>query len=428
MALSPCFLSCLLSSRTLKCVGLHVLYRHISISQPPVLREVLRQIRKYPVLQTSVRELDFKNLCTTAPITTGDGLLDLLNQTPLIRKFSVSKHIDGVLSSNVLRKLFCGLPYITSLDLSDCNSSTFVEACFTLVSGDQMLTPLLASLNLAGCSSLPSELFELLLPQLPGLRFLDVSHTQINSAAISSIPATARLTHLNFSHCCALRGAEVVKFLIEHAATKGVVNVNIEMDQKLEDRVFREEDVSRLLANVPSSLRILNFKGSAMTSTHLPLLKPLTTQLEEICFGSNMRFSDVEQLILKTTSLEIQDRGSNNNPEEETETVESKYHPVLTPMEEAIAICKLRQNINSVPDGISHSRPKYIDISSLPVMDQCAIRTSILLAPRSRPLKIVEISEEVLRRFGVLTKACKAVGWDVKCAERRCWLRRHEDQ
>ena len=419
----PCLLSCLLASRTLKCVGLPVMYRQVNICELSNLTKVLNSIRENPILGTSVRKVDLSDFCSTVPSRIDDPVLDLLTGTPLLREFRANDQIQSLLSSKVLRKLFCSLSHIERLDLSGCNSSTFTEACSEAICGDLETTPTLMSLNLAGCNTFSPGFFEALLPQLPVLQHLDLSSTQISVNALSSIPATARLTHLNISHCYNLDGPGTVEFLTKHPATKALVYLNVEANQTLEERCLSEKDISRLLAHLPMTLKTLNLKGSAMTSTHVPLLSPLMAQLDEICLGAHLKLSDIEQSIFKAPGPEIQGQEPGSH-EEETEEMESKYETILTPMEEAIAICKLRQRINSGPEGPSQSSLKYLDISSLPVMEQGRIRTSVLLGPQSRPLEVIEVSEKVMRKFGILNKVCKAVGWEVKSVGRRYWLRR----
>lgn len=404
------------------------MYRNVNIAHLSTLMQVTAQIKKHPVLGTSIRKLDLSGFCTsTAPPKTGfHPLLDILTLTPLLREFRINKHTSSYLDHETLQKLFCGLPYLEVLGLSGCNSSKFIEACLTAVCRDKRVTKTLSFLSLAGCSNLPPEFFDSLLRQLPRLQYLDVSNTQITNPALSSIPAIAKLSHLDISYCYALDGGGVVDFLIQHPSMKSLVSLSIETSAGTDHRVLDEEEISRVLSNLPSSLKILNLKNSAISSAHLSLLKNLPTQLEKMCLGGLLRLSDIEKIIIDPGSVEDEELES-NGPDEDTE-VESKYQIVLSPMEEAIAVCKLRQLINSAP-VISYSTSKqlnlkYLDISSLPVVEQGRIRTSILLGPQSRSLEIIELSEKVPSEFGILPKLCAAVGWELKSVGRRCWIRR----
>jgi hypothetical protein len=403
------------------------MYRHVNISQLSTLRKFLTQIRKYPLLGHSVRELDLSKFSSTfVTQEAGNPLLDILTEAPLIREIRVNKQMGANLNSETVQKLLYGLWYIEVLDLSGCNSSIFLEALSAVICGDLRVAQFLRSLSFAGCSNIPPDIFEALLPRLPRLQYLDASNTQINTAALSSLPSTSKLAHLNISHCYGVNGADFVNFFAQHPSTKGVVFLSIETNPGTEDGLG-EGDMTRLLSNLPSSLKVLNLKNSAMTSAHITALQTLSVQLEEINIGADLRFSDVEKLFLDPRSKDLE---PDDPEEEETEEMELKYDSVLSPMEQAIAVCKLRQRINSSWQSAAscsqHSHLRYLDISSLSVVEQGKIRTSILMGPQSSPLEIIEISDKVLTKYGVLPKLCEGVGWKLKSMERRCWLKRKE--
>jgi hypothetical protein len=343
--------------------------------------------------------------------------------------------MEAYLTSEVLKKLFCRLDFVETIDLSGCHSERFIDGCIGLFGDDQRITKSVRALNLAGCSTLHPEFFESLLSQLPSLRHLDVSNTQITSAALQSIPATVRLTHLSISHCYALDGKCFVDFLTHHSATKELVYLGLETSPGEEHQILVGDDVSGVLSNLPSTLRVLNLKNSAMISAHAPLLRTLSTHLTELSVGCYFSFSDIESFFLPPENFnDKEEDGFASQELEDSTQIESKYQTILTPMEEAIAICKLRQRINSLPQTANSSpspspythKPnlRYLDISSLPAVEQCKIQTSILLGPQTRPLEIIEISEKALRGCGVLTRLCASVGWEVRSVGRRCWMRR----
>lgn len=426
---SPCLLPCLLTSRTLLSLALPVMYRYVEVSRLSVLEKVLNQITKHPVLGASVRRLGLSNFCrqTNASPFPENPLLEALSRTPLLREFRVNNSMEHFLDLKVLQKVFYDLPYLETLDLSRCNSSTFVDGCSALLHQNREITKSIRSLSLEGCSDLPPEFFESLLPQLPSLQYLDVSNTQITCAALSSISMTAKLIHLNINHCYDIEGNELAEFLANHSSTRGLVYLSMEMSAETEQHTLGEEEISKLLSSLPSTLRILNLKNSAMTSADVPLLRGLLVQLEELSVGAPLRWRDIEKLVFDFGSSENEELQLERPEDDEAVEVDSKYQTVLSPMEDAIAVCKLRQRINSYPEASPSklaSQLKYLDISSLPHAEQGKIRTSILLGPQSMPLEVIEISEKVLKRWEVLPKLCAAVGWELKSVGRRCWMRR----
>ena len=402
------------------------MYRHIEISKLQILTQILAQIKEHPGLAMAIQRLGFDDFCDPSglPTETGNPLLEVLDRTPLIREFRINKHMERYLSYETLQKIFCGLPYLETLDLSACDSLAFVEGCLKAICGDGRVMNSIRSVSLAGCSTLPPEFFGSLLRQLPSLQHLDISNSQITASALSHIPATARLIRLDISHCDSLAGAEVVDFLSQHPSVKSVEYLNIETTSGGEDSILTEEDISKLLSHVSPSLKILNLKNSAMASAHVPLLQTLSLQLDELCIGSHLQFKDIEQLFFDFQIMDSEENDSDDAERDGTDEIESKYQAVLNPMEEAMAVCKLRQRINSFPESSKQVTLRYLDISSLPVGEQCKIRMSVLLGPQSRPLEVIEISEEALRKVGVLEKLCAAVGWEVKSVGRRYWLRR----
>lgn len=420
-----CLLPCLLTSRTFFIAALPIMHRNIEVSRASTLERAVAQITKNSILGTSVRTLNLSNLCCSnneSPL--GNLLLEALSGMPLIREFRINNFMEENLNQDVLQKLFCELPFMETLDLSGLNSATFAHACSVVVKTGREITKSIRSLSLAGCRNLPPQIFDLLLPRLPSLQHLDISNTQITSLALCSIPRSAKLTYLNISHCYVQDVQNFVDFFVNHPSAKELVDLNVETEQGLEHHILSEDDISQLLPWLPPTLKVLNLKNSAVTCAHTKLLSTLSVHVEELSIGTRLRFRDIEGLLLGTDNAD--EEGEERPALEEEEEVEiiSKYQTVLSPIEEAIASCKLRQRINSYPETTKVTSVRYLDISSLPLIEQGKINTSVLLGPQSMPLEIIEISEMVVGRYEVLPKLCAAVGWDFKSVGRRCWLRR----
>lgn len=131
---------------------------------------------------------------------------------------------------------------------------------------------------------------------------------------------------------------------------------------------------------------------------------------------------DLEAIFLSPDDFEEMGEESE---EQEPVRMESKYQAVMDPMEEAVAICKLRTRINSTSSSGSQTlRLRALDISSMTTVEQAKIRNSVLLGPHTGVLGRIELSEKVLGRCGFLKRVCRAVGWDLKTVGRRIWVAR----
>jgi hypothetical protein len=172
-------------------------------------------------------------------------------------------HIQSNIDSNIIRKLLYHLPKLQALDFCGCASSSFVDAFETAI--DANLVPLphslsITRLSLHECCSLPTSVFETLLPLLPHLTHLDVAHTRITGSALASIPATASLSHLNLRKCSYLSAAHVINFIRSHPAARSLIYLNLSRDMKTQE-MLDESDLHDLLPILPHTLRALHLGG-----------------------------------------------------------------------------------------------------------------------------------------------------------------------
>jgi len=264
------------------------------------------------------------------------------------------------------------------------------------------------------------------LGQLPRLRVLDVSRTLITTDALANVPGCARIEHLNISHCASLSPLQFAIFLSTHPTIKNSL-VSLQAKTIPEEQIFSEEDLAKVLANLPPTIKSLNISGSPMTSSHIAYLRPLCPQLKLLDVGSHLRMRDLEEMILGE-GFEFTPEHDSVNGMEEGGGFESKYESVMQTMENVVAICKLRQRLNSVvprQDAATRSRRstlQYLDISSMEIPEQAKIGMSVLLGKESG-LEIIEV-EEGVGRMGGLKELCGAVGWKPRCVGRRCWIER----
>ncbi|KAI0444461.1 hypothetical protein F4803DRAFT_511434 [Xylaria telfairii] len=385
----------LLTSRTLHSATLNALYRKITIPHSRIFRKFLSHLAQNPELGTIVRRLDFSHFNPTSLFTTAserattrnlthETLLQCLELTPYLREFLAQEYVDEDIDVHVLRKLFFGLERIQGLDFCACSSAGFKAAFESILSDDWPQTLPITRLSLHRCINLPSAVFETLLPRLTDLTHLDVAGTRITDAALMSIPQTARITHLNLAKCKLLSSKVVIDFLTNHPAVKNLVYLSVAADFRSYE-LLDEDDVTRLLPILPSTLRSLSLKGSKMNSSHINLLRPLTKHLEELSMGRRLKTEDVNRLFL---------------PDEEMEQL----------------------------DWVPHTL-KYLDLSDYIAGSlnlSALFSNNSLLSRHSAPLEVVELADDAYTRVSRSTAATRA-GWTTTDFGSRAWLVRRPE-
>ncbi|KAL1862881.1 hypothetical protein VTK73DRAFT_6582 [Phialemonium thermophilum] len=389
-------MSLLLTSKTLHTATLNSLYSKITIPHSRIFQKFLAHISAHPALGTIVRRLDFchfnpSQLFSTAAERyqarnlTSETLLQCLELTPNLQEFLAQEYIDEDLDAKVLAKLFWGLPRLQAVDFCGCTSAAFKESFVSLLGlpwPDQLS---ITRLSLHKCLTLPSSIFEVLLPRMPHLTHLDVAGTRITDKALASIPATARITHLNLAKCTLLSARAVIDFLAHHPAVTGsLVFLSIASDAR-SHQLLGPDDVSELLPVLPQTIKSLSLKGSRMVSSHINLLRPLTKHLEELALGRDLRIDDVNLLFVP----------------DPTQGVEAQ--------------------LSWVPHTL-----KYLDLSdfwgseldlSYLFSNRCAILTKF-----SEPLDVLEISDDIARRLNKSPGSIARSGWRISDCGHRTWL------
>lgn len=319
---------------------------------------------------------------------TSETLLRCLELTPNLQEFLGQEYIDEDLDANVLQKLFLGLPRLQAVDFCGCTSNPFKEAFTSIVSSDWPSELSIRRLSLHKCLTLPSSVFEIILPRLPLLTHLDVAGTRITDAALASIPPTAKLTHLNLAKCTLLSARGVIDFVAHHPAAKGLVYLSLATDAR-SHQLFDVEGVTELLSVLPKTLKSLSLKGSRMDASHINLLRPFTKHLEELSIGRSLSLQDVNRLFV---------------PEEDGDD---------------------ENNIQMQLDWVPHTL-KYLDLSDLwgaeldlvyLFSNNCAI-----LRAFSDPLEVVEIAEDVFKRVNKSAAAVERAGWRLSECGIRGWM------
>jgi hypothetical protein len=384
-----------LVSKSLHTAAVRVMYRNVSIPQSRTFAKFNRSLAEDASLGEVVHRLDFshysnmgfgrtRSTSTRTPFLTPATIKECLDRVPNLRAFLVHEHVDDELDVNVIGKLL-RMPLMQALDFTACSSKPFTDAfttvCTLMAWRDNSMISLgefshpLKRLSLHECTTLQEPVFEALLPRLTNLTHLDVAHTLINDKALLSIPASAQITHLNLERCTRLTGSAVVRFLTSHPAARDtMVYLNLSADSSTY-RLLLEEDVARLLAKLPTTLRSLNIGGAKVNPHHVPALQTIATHVEE--------------LGLKAAKLDL---------------------------------AKDVTRILGMPEGAPASTVRYLDLTDVKSVTQMSLSyASKITEQATEPLEAIEISASVLDEIKKRNRNVKNPAWDVRELGRRGW-------
>lgn len=406
-------MSLLMTSKKMHGATLVTLYRQITIPHSVIFKKFLTHISSHAALGTLVRRFDFCHFNpgmmfhtaserSLAQNLTATTLLQALDLTPHLQEFLAQEHIDTDLDDQVLRKLFFGLDRMVALDFCGCTSTAFRTAFINAVpASDWTAGDLgLRRLSLHKCTTLPSTVFENLLPHLPRLTHLDVAGTRITDAALASIPHTARITHLNLAKCNNLSADAIINFLAAHPAVASphesipstLVWLSLSADASTHE-TFNAEAITRLLPVLPKSLKSLSLKGSRMDISHIPLLMPLTKHLEELALGRGLSITDTNALFVPDPSISNPDDpdAMDIDPAEEWQPHTLRYL------------------------DLSDLWSTELDLPTLYDTGRCALLTQL-----TEPLQVLEVHADVGKR--VRQAPLQRLGWHSSEAGARTWI------
>ncbi|KAL8997340.1 MAG: hypothetical protein Q9169_003374 [Polycauliona sp. 2 TL-2023] len=413
-------INCLLTSRTIHVATIHTLYSNITIPHSSIFSKFLTRVSEYPGLGTIVKRLDLSHFTSIGlgrsrqvnsevQNMTSSTLLKCLELTPAIQEVLLQENLDDDIDENVLCKLFFGLSKLKAVDFCASSSKPFAEsftsAVTTLIDSPMNLS--LRRLSLHECFTLPSSVFETLLPRLPHLTHLDVSHTRITDNALASIPETSSLSHLNMGRCTQISGHGVVDFLTSHPAARNLVFLNLACDIA-RYRLLWEADVERLLPALPNTLRSLNLNGAKVRRWHARLIRPLTKHLEELSLAyADLTVHDINSLFRP---------GPLSSSPSSSPACSPPSSPVSSPTTDS-----------SMPEESSapwvEPTLHYLDLSSIPAITQSSLFSAscVLLSPTSMPLEVIELGDKAISSLRECRNTNKRLGWVVKELGRRGW-------
>ncbi|PHH86299.1 hypothetical protein CDD83_10440 [Cordyceps sp. RAO-2017] len=371
----------LLTSRAIHAATLTTLYRHITIPHSRIFRKFLTTITEYPALATIVRRLDFSHFNPSMIFSTAseraqtqnltaETLAQCLQLTPYLQEFLAQEYVDDDLGPEVLKKLLFGMPQLRALDFCGCSSTSFRNSFKSTLDANWPDMLSITKLSFHKCLSLPSAVFEKLLPRLGRLTHLDVAGTRISDEALEMIPTTARVTHLNLAKCKELSSEVVVKFITSHpAVTDSLVFLSL-ATESTNHLLLGKDDLDTLLPRLPLTLKSLSLRGSRMHCSHVSQLIRLSQTLEELAVGRGLDMNDIHRMFKQGDQF------------------------------------------------LTHSL-RYLDISEI---DTIIGSASALLAPASAPLGVIEIEERAYERAAKLNRNIEKVGWVSSEFGSRYWL------
>ncbi|ODQ66237.1 hypothetical protein NADFUDRAFT_82124 [Nadsonia fulvescens var. elongata DSM 6958] len=248
--------------------GTPLLYIHVSFSHSNTFAKFLKSIRQtgYGHFVRCIDLADFTSvgLGRTAKMNmeiqnlTSTTLVQLLDLCPNLFEFLASESIELDLSEEVCKRLLC-LPHIQALDFCGATNGNFTNALVNAVNFFDVL-PAIERLSLHGCSTLPSSLFENLLPKLPYLTHLDLTHTQITAPGLLSINQSTPLKYLSLSRCIKLGSSGILNFFLKHQASRNLIWLNMMCDAT-RPCIINAEDLESVLNHLPTTLTNLNLYG-----------------------------------------------------------------------------------------------------------------------------------------------------------------------
>ncbi|KAF3923786.1 hypothetical protein AA313_de0205757 [Arthrobotrys entomopaga] len=350
----------------------------------PVYSKFLEQITAHPILGTMVRRMDFSQYTSVGLGRTGRMNMEMQNLTSKtltrglqatfnLREFLAQEALGPDIGASVLEELFFNLPMLEAVDFCGASASRFKEAFAEVIHPWNPRLPqaiYLQRLSLHECTTLATTVFTALLPRLPNLTHLDISHTQVTDSALMAIPESANITHLSLSKCARLNGENVVTFLLQHPAVRRLKVLNLYYDPS-RYRLLSAVDVEDLLPALPKSLVSLNLTGASISSEHLHLILPLVSRLEELSLG----------------------------------------HTELT-----------MEDINAVFAPQWKSSLRYLDLTGISAVTPNALHFSAnAILPQATSLQVLELSEKNVTGCAKL-QATKRCGWSEQSYGRRSWL------
>lgn len=320
--------------KSLNTISLRFLYKYANFNRPHSFDKFLQNLIKYPTLGQFVEFMDFQIFTSIGlgrtgrmnqeiQMVTSKTILQALELTPNLIEFLASENIQDDLDEHVLNYLFNNLPKLQALDFCGASSESFMSAFQKLIINDPIneldddevvLKSSLENLfkiSFHDCSNLPPDVFIKILPHLPNLRRLDLTHTSITSTILNTyLPHSIKLTHISLAKCSKLTTKDLINFLTNHPAVcqNLLIWLNLQIDSNMVsplNEVYLYYTLKHLKAE---NLRYLNLGGLPLNGKILRLIKTNFTHLESLSLShSSIELNDVNEYLNENKSVRYLD-------------------------------------------------------------------------------------------------------------------------
>lgn len=320
--------------KAINTISLRFLYKYANFNRPHSFDKFLQNLVKYPTLGQFVEFMDFQIFTSIGlgrtgrmnqeiQMVTSKTILQALQLTPNLVEFLASENIQDDLDEHVLNHLFNNLPRLQALDFCGASSESFMTAFQKLIINDPISESdededvskssldNLFKISFHDCSNLTPDVFTKILPHLPKLRRLDLTHTSISSTILNTcIPQSIKLTHLSLAKCSKLTTKDLINFLTTHPAVSQhlLVWLNLQIDSNMVsplNEVYLYYTIKNLKAN---NLSYLNLGGLPLNGKILRLIKTNFPKLESLSIShSSIELNDVIEYLQSNKDIKYLD-------------------------------------------------------------------------------------------------------------------------
>ncbi|EPE30628.1 hypothetical protein GLAREA_03595 [Glarea lozoyensis ATCC 20868] len=427
--------SCLATSRALRSATLPVLYRKVQLSKASSVTDFNAQLERNPHLGKLVLELDLSGLAAHSATWQEDSATLIIRWLALMPRLQSIKTPTAWTSENysnpqcnldlhILKRLLRNqLPNLRSLEWGPTVVPEFEHFLTHYSEGVKTgVTNLVARSTDVEMTSIVTGLLKI----MPRIQHIDLTTSNVFIVeALAGLQENAKLLSLRTSIKPSFACVDLVEFMSSNPEMfESLLMLDLEGDDNEILRLESTEDITKLITQLPASLRSLNLEGFATCPAHLQLLQKHCPQLEELSFENGIQLEDLEHMILPPHTITGE---TQHSPATSDDIIDVKHQTVLEPMAKAVAVCKLRRRINSVTlDTERRKAPsciKHLRIRMMPSGEQRKLRTSVLLGGFAGGLESIQIAGKQ-GGDGMVDVLCKAVGWRCVRRGRECWVER----
>ncbi|KAE8448865.1 hypothetical protein EG329_008867 [Mollisiaceae sp. DMI_Dod_QoI] len=355
------FPSCIMISKHIYQIGESLLYHHLTFPTQAKYQTIINKLRANPQLGKKVRTLN------TRPLQRGMSSAELKEIVELM------PFLQGM---NIMLQTFKDCTYdLSSLGrLTSFECGWFIDVRgkeFPPIDPELVLPAGVTKYGLRNVRMISFAALEKHLAQLPRLRELEICLRNDRGDLIKRIPASAKLSVLSLSKHPNVLVDKLVETLLTHSAFTHLVVLNCD---GIWNSARDEKDLTQLLSHLPSTVRFLNLRGSYLTQAHVPHLRRVCSQLEELRLGNPMKELFAEPPV--------------------------EYPDML--------------RLSDVEEIVLAEKPKILrmlDISGICLEEQLKLQESRLLSLESLPLEVI-----------LLEQAHEAIGWELIQGSGRLWM------